>query len=312
MGMLAEQNPDVVSKPAAFWYDDAIAPNPQSALAYIARADFRLRRTAAATRPGPIWSRPRNATCPIRKREPSGGRTDGHAASGPGPGATQGGESAGPGQGAAQGLAGQRPDGTGAWQCWTVLASRANGLALRAKDLAVLARSVEEMYTVAETGLKALAAQPWDFMPGATELLIRSGHVEEARTCIAQMRQKDVAPQVTPYLEGLVADKQGRLRDAITDWRKAITLGYRQPVVRRLLAFALIRLGDTQSAIGELRILLTDVPGYLDGHMALARLLVQTGNGRTCRSRLVLLASFLLLIRKRSCWSFRPVCICRR
>ena len=162
------------------------------------------------------------------------------------------------------------------WQCWMVLASRANGLALRAKDPALLARSVEEMYTVAEAGLKAMAAQPWDFMPGATELLILSDHIEEAKNCIAQMQQKDIAPQVTPYLEGLVADREGRLRDAIADWRKASALGYRHPAVRRMLASALVRLGDTQSAIGELRILLTDVPGYFDGHLILAQLLVQT------------------------------------
>ena len=92
----------------------------------------------------------------------------------------------------------------------------------------------EEMYTVAEAGLKALAAQPWDFMPAATELLIRSDHLERGQ----ELHHPDAAKgrrlrRSRPYLEGLVADKQGQLRDAVTDWRKAITLGYRQPAVRR-------------------------------------------------------------------------------
>jgi lipopolysaccharide biosynthesis regulator YciM len=44
MGALMEQDRDVTGQPAAFWFDDAVAKNPQSALAYIARADFYLRR----------------------------------------------------------------------------------------------------------------------------------------------------------------------------------------------------------------------------------------------------------------------------
>ncbi len=108
---------------------------------------------------------------------------------------------------------------------------------LHSADLAVRAKSTEEMYTVAETGLKTLAAQPWDFIPAATELLILSGHVEEANECISQMRKKDVDAPRAAFLEGLLADKQGRLRDAITSWRKAITLDYRQSaMVRGLLA----------------------------------------------------------------------------
>lgn len=276
MGMLANDSPDVVSKPAAFWFDEAIAKNPQSALAYLARAEFRLRTNRGDDARADLEQAQK---CDLPDTETRGrlvgGLMDTRFLD----------QTREPLQ-AAQLLdqareqlkAWQAKDPTepALWQCWTVLASRANGLALRANDPAVLAHSVEEMYTVAQAGLKTLAAQPWDFMPGATELLILSDHLDEARTCIAQMQQKDIAPQVTPYLEGLIADREGRLRDAVADWRKAIALGYRHPAVRRMLASALVRLGDTQSAIGELRILLTDAPGYLDGHMVLAQLLVQT------------------------------------
>jgi tetratricopeptide (TPR) repeat protein len=134
------------------------------------------------------------------------------------------------------------------------------------------------MHKVAEDGLKALAAQPWDFMPAAAELLIRSSHVEEANECISRMRQKDVDPPTVALLEGLLADKQGRLRDAIAGWRKAIMLGYRQPLVRLQLAYALSRSSDIQAAIDQLRILVADVPGSVEGHLVLAQLLAQTGN----------------------------------
>ena len=276
MGILANDYPDVVSKPAALWFDDAIAKNPRSALAYLARAEFYLRNSRGddaqadleqaqkcdlpdtETRGRLVGGLMNTRLLDQTKEQPKAARLLDQARE------------------QLKAWQAQAPAEPVLWQCWTVLASRANGMALRAKDPAVLARSVEEMYTVAQAGLKALAAQPWDFMPGATELLILSDHIEEARNCIAQMQQKDIAPQVTPYLEGLIADREGRLRDAITDWRKAIALGYRHPAVRRMLASALVRLGDTQSAIGELRILLTDVPGYLDAHVALAQLLVQT------------------------------------
>ncbi len=46
MGMLAE-DPDG-GKPAASWYDDAVARNPQAALAYLARAGFHLRKREGA------------------------------------------------------------------------------------------------------------------------------------------------------------------------------------------------------------------------------------------------------------------------
>ena len=249
MGMLAEQFPQEVSRPAALWYDEAVAKNSQSALAYIARAGFHLRRS---DRDKALVDLEQAQKCDLSETETRlrlvGGLKNAN-------GLDQAREHL-------KALEANDPTSQLLWQYWADLASRAN--------------QVEEMHAVAKAGLQALAAQPWDFMPVATELLIRSGHPEDAATCITQMRQRGIAPPATAFLEGLLAERQGQLREAIAAWRRALTLGYRQPTVRMMLASALSRLGDTQSAIGELRILATDVPGYLDAHLALAQLLVQT------------------------------------
>ncbi len=265
MGILAEQNPDVVGKPAAAWYDDAVAANPQAALAYLARAGFYLRqkdRSEAAANPEPARQNRARALADLAQAEKydlSDKETRLRLVSG-----FKSANMLDKAREQLQTLQAKDPTEVSVWLHWA--------------DLAVRTKSTEEMYTVAETALKALAAQPWDFLPVATELLIRSGHVAEANECIARLRKKDVDPPATAYLEGLLADKQGRLRDAVADWRTAITLGYRPALVRLQLAYTLTRLGDTQSAIGQLRMLVADAPGNVEGRMALARLLAQTGN----------------------------------
>jgi predicted Zn-dependent protease len=275
MGNLAKSSPDVVSKPAAAWFDDAVAKNPQAALAYIARAGFYL----PSDRDKALADLEQAQKCDLPDTETRGrlvgGLMDARLLD-------QAKEQLKTArlldQAREQLRAWQAKDPTEPelWKYWANLASVANSLALRTNDQAAQAKSLEEMYTVAETGLKALAAQPWDFMPAATELLVRSGHIEEAKDCIAQMRQKGIDSSVTAFLEGLVAEKQGQLRDAITDWRKAITLGYRLPMtVHMRLADALSRLGDTQSAIGEVRILVSDAPSDVSRRLNLAQLLAQ-------------------------------------
>ncbi|MCU0914620.1 MAG: tetratricopeptide repeat protein [Planctomycetes bacterium] len=249
MGILAEQHPNLVTKPAATWYDEAVGENPDAALAYIARAGFYLRHNEGEKARADLTqaqklnlseaeTRLRLISTLKSANELDQARTH------------------------LQVLQRENPKEKMLWLHWA--------------DLAARAKSVDEMSMVAREGLKALAAQPWDFMPFATELLVRSGHVAEANDYIARMREKDVNPPTTAFLEGLVAERQGQLRDAIAGWRKAITLGYRQATVHLMLADALSRLGDTQSAIGQLRILVTEEPGTIEGHLALARLLVQT------------------------------------
>lgn len=265
MGVLAEQNPDTVSKPAATWYDDAVAASPQAALAYLARAGFFLRqkdRYETLANPEQARKARDQAVADLeqaQKCDLSDTETRLRLVAG-----LKGANLLDKVREHLQALQAQDPTEVSLWRHWA--------------DLAVRTKSTDEMYTVAEAALKALAAQPWDFMPVAAELLIRSGHVEEANECISRLRKADVDPPATAFLEGLLADKEGRLRDAVASWRKAITLGYRQPLVRLQLAYALSRVGDIQSAISQLRILVADVPGNVEGRVALARLLAQTGN----------------------------------
>ncbi len=248
MGILAEQYPDATNRPAAAWFEEAVAQNPDSALAYLARAGFFLRRHES--------DKARADLEQAQKRDLSDTETRLRLV-----GALRSANALAPARVHLQALQAKDPTTPLLWQYWADLALRAN--------------VPDEMYTVAQAGLKALAAQPWDFMPVATELLIRSDHLEEAGGYLTQMRQRDIAPPAVAFLEGLMADKRGQLREAAASWRKAITLGYRQPAAHLMLASALTRLGDTQSAIGGLRALVTDAPGFVEGHLALAQLLVQ-------------------------------------
>ena len=246
MAKLAAESPDVVDKPAAFWLDEAIAKNPQSALAYVARAGFYLRTKLREK----AWADLEQAQkCDLPDTETRSRLV----------GTLLGAKLLDQAREQLKAWQTQDPAAVGLWESWAYLAEKA--------------KVPEEMYMVAEAGVKALAAQPWDFLPTAAKLLIRSGHVEEAKSYIAQMQQKDIAPAAVLYLNAFVASQEGRLRDAVGDWRKAVALGVnaRQPLAR-----ALAGLGDVQSAIGELRILVTETPNDAGAHLDLAKFLAQT------------------------------------
>jgi tetratricopeptide (TPR) repeat protein len=150
------------------------------------------------------------------------------------------------------------------WQSWA--------------QLAIQSKSQEKMLSVAETALKELSSQPWDFMPTAAELFIRSGQLDRATDCISQLRQKDINPGVVAFLDGLVAEQKGQSFEAVKYWYRAIQLDNKSPRVRAALASALARLGDTQSALWQLRTVVSENPTLLEGHITLARLLARTGN----------------------------------
>jgi tetratricopeptide (TPR) repeat protein len=251
MGQLAEQRPQDVNQPATFWFDEAVARNPDSALAYIVRAGFHLRRNERKQALADLeQAESRDLTdSEVRLRlikelmnADMLDKAKEHLVA----------------------LREKNPSEQMLWRGWAELTLRLG--------------SEEEMYAVAEAGLKELAAQPWDFMPVATELFIRSGRFDRASDCISRMRQKDILPPTAAFLEGLLAEKQGKPRDAIAHWQRAISLGYRSPGVHLMLATVFARLGDTHSAAGQLRTLTSTYPTHLDGHLALARLLVQMRN----------------------------------
>ncbi|HPC94145.1 MAG TPA: tetratricopeptide repeat protein [Sedimentisphaerales bacterium] len=258
MGLLAAEQPAEVNQPANYWFEEAVRANPQSALAYLVRGSF-LRRSGDHA--DAIADFERAASLDLSDREVHlrliaelilAGAYD---------------------QARAQiaALRATTPREPDLWRYWAMMAIQSN--------------SEQEMQTVAEAGLNEMAAYPWDFLPWAAELLIRSKRFEQATDCILQMRKKDVEPARTAFLEGYLAQQKGQLQEAATFWRKAIALGYQSrrdrtwrghfPPVRMFLASVLQQMGDLHAAIEQLRLLVSDMPDVPQFHLALAQLLAQ-------------------------------------
>ena len=250
LGQLIEQRPTDFREAPLQWFDEAVRNNPAAAMAYVARAGFHRRS--------------KNPSLALADLEQAEGkdlsdtavrlrlarelidygtldRAEGHLV-------------------AVRQVA---PADQGLWYTWA--------------QLALKSRSQEKMSNVAREGLKELAAQPWDFMPAAAELFIRSGKVEDANDCVSQMAQKNVAPAAVAFLRGLIAVEKGNLTEAVKRWEQSMELGNTSSQVRLSLASALSRLGDTQSALRQLRMLISERPDSLEGHLAIARLLTQSG-----------------------------------
>jgi len=265
MGYIAAARPEAAERPAAAWYDDAVAKNPQSALAYAARASYYLRQNA---KDKAMTDLTQALACDLSDTSVrfrviqellNAGALD---------------------KTREQLQALQAIDKTDPrlWQFWAVLAMRTG--------------STDEMFTVAEEGLKA-TGEAWDFLPTATRLLIFSGRLEKVDGYLTRMREKDLDPANQAYLEGLLAEKQGRLRDAVADWQRSISLSTRaaeSEEIYRRLASAFSRLGDTQSAINQLQIMLAKRPAvpeqgdaapqseYVQGYLFLTQLFAQARN----------------------------------
>jgi len=251
LGQLTEQRPEDFPDSAAHLFDEAVKNNPSSALAYIIRAAFHLRSN----------DRP-NALADLEQAE----KLD---LSGPVVQLRLAGEfiSANVFDKAEKHLeAVQMAESTSQdlWRVWTTLAMKSNSKAT--------------MLKVAETGLKELSAQPWDFMPTAAELYIRCDELDCAGDCISKLRQKEIAPSTTAFLEGLLADRKGHPFEAVKCCYRAIQMGNKSPQVRLSLASILTRSGDAQSALRQLRTLVSEQPNFFNGRLAFARLLAQTRN----------------------------------
>ena len=266
LGFAMEARPEAADRTSDAWLDEAVTKNPESALAYAARASRRLRQgdkdqaMADLTRAmacdlsdktirlrvirelvnAKAWEQARTQLQALREADAAELRL---------------------------------------WQTWA--------------ELAVESGSQEEMYMVAEEGMKALASQPWDFMSVAAHLLILSGHLEKVEGYLSQMKGRDIDPAGGAYLEGLLAERQDRVRDAIGHWQRAISLGTRIPEeVYRQMALGLSRLGDVQSAINQLQILLSKRPAsqnqaqvasspqpeYIRGRLLLTQLFARVGS----------------------------------
>ncbi|MHC4603316.1 MAG: tetratricopeptide repeat protein [Planctomycetota bacterium] len=250
LGQLTEQHPEDFSAAPADLFNEAIKNNPSLALAYIIRAAFHLR---SKDRPKALadleQAEKLDLSDPIIQLRLAGelinanvfDKAEKHLV------AVQMAE----------------PTSQNLWRVWTTFALKSNSKAT--------------MLKVAETGLKELS-QPWDFMLTAAELYIRCDELDRAGDCISKLRQKDIAPPATAFLEGLLADREGRLSEAAKYFHRAIQMGNKSPQVRLALASTLSRSGDAQSALRQLRTLVSEWPNFLNGRLTLAKLLAQTRN----------------------------------
>ena len=251
LGQLIEQRPGDFKEMPSHWFNQAVEKNPSSPLAYIIRAGF-YRRSEDLPSASADLERAEKQDLPdsvVRLRlaqelinSNALDKAEMHLVA----------------------VRETSPTEKNLWTTWA-------GLALKSQ-------SKEKMLEIAETGLKELSSQPWDFMPMATELFIRCDKLEDANDCITKMYEKDISSTSVTFLRGLVASKQGNIFDAVKYWRQSLESGNKSIHVRLALASALSRLGNRQSAIHQLRTLISESPGSFEAYLALAKLLAQTGN----------------------------------
>ena len=251
LGQLVEQRPQDFKDMPSQWFNQAVEKNPASALAYIIRAGFYRRNEDLSKASVDLEQAEKqdlsDSTVRLRLAQElinsnALDKAEEHLIA----------------------IQKTSPTDEDLWTAWA-------GLALKSQ-------SKEKMLKVAETGLKELSSQPWDFMPLATELFIRGGKLEDANDCISKMYEKDISSASITFLRGLVASGQGHVSDAVKYWRQSMESGNKSIHVRLALASALSRLGNRQSAVHQLRTLISESPSSFEGYMALAKLLAQTGN----------------------------------
>jgi tetratricopeptide (TPR) repeat protein len=251
LGHLAENRPDDFPETSQFWFDEAVKNNSSNAEAYIIRGAYYLRNKEKAKALSDLMEAEKlnlsDFTVRLRLAEEFINanildKAEKHLAI----------------------VQESDPTNQTLWHIWARLALRSN--------------SKQTMTKIAQTGLEALSAQPWDFMPTAAELYVRGGEFDLAGNCIAQLRQKEIAPVATEFLEGLIADSRGQHYQAVKHLYQTIQMGDKSAKVRLGLADVLSRLGDKQSAIQQLRLLISEQPGLAGAHLGLAKLLSESGN----------------------------------
>jgi len=251
LGQLVEHQPEHFSDEPEHWFDEAVKNNPSSALAYIVRGAYHLRKKQTAEGLADLeHAEELDLSDPATRLRLAVEFVNAQAFD--------------KAENQLKAVRELEPANQMLWRTWA--------------QLALKSQSPEQMRQVAEDGLKELSSQPWDFIQAAAELFIRAGQFSRSAECISLMREKEIAPVATAFLEGLLAERQGNLLEAVRCWRRTTELGDKSPRVRLALASALSRWGDRQSALRQLQVLVSEEPAFLDGHLALARLLAQTGN----------------------------------
>jgi len=271
LGRLPQESPADVNTPAADWFDKAVTANPQSATAYIIRGAFhRQHRRRDQAMAEAMADFEQAAKCDLSDAKVhlrlaqeliqanALDKAKEHLTA----------------------VQAKAPKELALWQTWAVVLLSAG--------------TAQEKATIAETGLKELAAYPWDFMPTATELFVAANQPGKARDCIAQMLQRGFPPGQMAFFDGLVAGAKGNLWEAVRRWQEALGQGYTEHVsagglgtrkpVRMMLASTFEQLNDTQSATIQLQTLISESSTYrgdpqsilLNGRLMLARLMSRT------------------------------------
>ena len=250
IGKLVEQRPQDFNVPAQFWFDEAVKKNPSSAQAFIIRGAYNLRQGEKTQAMADFndaakkdFSDP-NIRLQLANQLTIAGDLE-------------------QARGHLDIVVSQNPSSQELWRIWVQLAKKSG--------------DTSAMLAVADNGLKSLSLQPWDFMPLAAELYIRGGQFDKAADCILRLRQKDINPPAVAFLGGLLAEAKGQSYEAVGYWRKAIELGVEPANVRIMLARELSNLGDTQSAIKQLRTLVSEQPNNFRARIELAGLLGEIG-----------------------------------
>lgn len=251
LGWLTEFDGDTGKTKTEYWFDKAVSNNPSSSAAYIARAAFHLRK-----------QRKDDAIADLKKAEQfdlSDLRT--HIA------LAEQFADADALQKALSHLSkiyAISPNNLKLWQTWAIVASKMV--------------SKEEMLKVAKMGLKELEPHPWEFMPIAAEFFIRCGEFEQAQRCLDKLDQRDIEHTAVTALRGLLAKAKKQDQKAIDFWRQAKQMGSESENMGISLADALEKCGDRQSAILQLRQMLSEHPNSFAVHFNLAKLLAQNQN----------------------------------
>ena len=251
MGRLIEQNPQSFSEKPSVWFDKALENNPASALAYLIRAEFCLRQKDKTGALRDINRAENQDLSDIAVRLRLAAEM----------------VNVGLFERAQEHLVVVRKAEPANQSLWQILA-----------QLAMRTGSKEKMAEIAGSGLEALSAQPWDFMPTAAELFIRSGRLDRAAEALSLLRQKDIAPVNVAFLSGLLALAKENYYEAVKYWRQSEELGNKSAQLRLSIASALANLGETQSALRQLRTLIAQEPDSADARLAIAKLLASQAN----------------------------------
>ncbi|MEN6383616.1 MAG: tetratricopeptide repeat protein, partial [Phycisphaerales bacterium] len=139
-------------------------------------------------------------------------------------------------------------------------------------EIALYQDSKEEMKDIAENGMNALKKDPWDFMPIAAELIIRSGNIIKGNEYIEKMKMNELDSAAVKWLEGLIEQAKGREYEAIKKWNIAEKMGYDSEKTTAELFNAFLRAGDSESALMLLRRKTIEQPERYKWHFLLAEL----------------------------------------